>query len=221
MDAHSETTRVLANGCRLAAVVAQCLRRRRCGDGSAPAPAASAPPRPVTQSDLQIAQSVYGTGPRTPAGFYSDPPPSGHDYVSTTHLKNADVDAAVVAPQPLYELCTDDWSQALEWSETRRAKLAAILGPGRDQRRSALLRVRPRPPGRPDVLRACARVQVRVSGSCISEPASRGGRSGNIESTSADSRRLARNERVPVAVHALQQRRLRGAPERGSTTGTG
>ena len=37
--------------------------------------------------------------------------------MSTTHLKNADVDAAAVAPQPLYELCTDDWSQALEWSE--------------------------------------------------------------------------------------------------------
>lgn len=87
------------------------------GDSSSPAPTASAPPRPVSQSDLQIAQSVYGAGPRTPAGFYSDPPPSGHDYVSTTHLKNADVDAAVVAPQPLYELCTDDWNQALEWSE--------------------------------------------------------------------------------------------------------
>ncbi len=91
-----------------------------CGGGggnSAPTPAASAPPRPVTQSDLQIAQSVYGGGPRTPVGFYSDPPPSGHDYVSTMHLKNADVDAAAVAPQPLYELCTDDWNQALAWSE--------------------------------------------------------------------------------------------------------
>jgi hypothetical protein len=87
------------------------------GDSSTPAPAASAPPRPVEQSDLQIAQSVYGSGPRTPAGFYSDPPPSGHEYVSTLHLKNADVDAAVVAPQPLFELCTDDWNQALEWSE--------------------------------------------------------------------------------------------------------
>jgi hypothetical protein len=87
------------------------------GDSSAPTPTASAPPRPVTQSDLQIAQSVYGTGPRTPAGFFSDPPPSGHDYVATMHLKNADVDAAIVAPQPLYELCTDDWNQALAWSE--------------------------------------------------------------------------------------------------------
>jgi hypothetical protein len=87
------------------------------GDSAAPTPSAIAPPRPVTQSDLQIAQSVYGLGPRTPMGFYSDPPPSGHEYVSTMHLKNADVDAAAVAPQPLYELCTDDWNQALSWSD--------------------------------------------------------------------------------------------------------
>lgn len=104
---------------RLAALTAVALSA--CGGGgggdSAPAPAAIAPSRPVTQSDLQIAQSVYGSGPRTPAGFYSDPPPSGHEYVSTMHLKNADIDAAAVAPQPLYELCADDWNQALEWSE--------------------------------------------------------------------------------------------------------
>ncbi len=115
MDAHSE----LRGRWRLAALAAIVLSA--CGggggDSSAPTPTASAPPRPVTQSDLQIAQSVYGSGPRTPAGFYADPPPSGHDYVSTMHLKNADVDAAVVAPQPLYELCADDWNQALAWSE--------------------------------------------------------------------------------------------------------
>jgi hypothetical protein len=87
------------------------------GGSDAPTPAASAPPRPVEQSDLQIAQSVYGSGSRTPAGFYSDPPPSGYEYVSTLHLKNASVDATVAAPEPLYELCTDDWNQALAWSE--------------------------------------------------------------------------------------------------------
>ena len=116
MDAHSQ----LRGRWRLAALAALILSA--CGGGgggesSAPAPSASAPPRPVTQSDLQIAQSVYGTGPRTPMGFYSDAPPSGHDYVSTMHLKNADVDSTAVAPQPLYELCTDDWNQALAWSE--------------------------------------------------------------------------------------------------------
>jgi hypothetical protein len=104
----------------MAALAAMALSA--CGGGggggdSAAAPSAIAPPRPVTQSDLQIAQSVYGSGPRTPANFYSEPTPGGHEYVSTTHLKNSDVDAAAVAPQPLYELCTDDWNQALEWSE--------------------------------------------------------------------------------------------------------
>lgn len=88
------------------------------GGDSAPAPAATSLARPVEQSDLQIAQSLYGNGPRTPAGFYSDPAPTGHGYVSTVHLKNADVDGAAAAPQPLYELCTDDWNQALAWSES-------------------------------------------------------------------------------------------------------
>jgi hypothetical protein len=113
VDAHSQLRwRVAA----LAAVVLSACGGGG-GDSSAPAPAAIAPSRPVTQTDLEIAQSVYGTGPRTPVGFYSDPAPSGHDYVATMHLKNADVDAAAIAPQPLYELCTDDWNQALAWSE--------------------------------------------------------------------------------------------------------
>lgn len=116
MDAHSE----LRGSWRLAALTALVLSA--CGGGggggsSAPAPTASAPPRPVVQSDLQIAQSVYGVGPRTPADFYSDPPPSGHGYVATMHVKNASIDAAVVAPAPVYELCTDDWNEALAWSE--------------------------------------------------------------------------------------------------------
>lgn len=113
MDAHSQPR------WRLAALAALVLSA--CGGGSghsaAPAPAASSPPRPVTQSDLQIAQSVYGSGPRTPIGFPVDVAPSGHDYTSTMHLKNADVDTAIAVTQPLYELCTDDWNQALAWSE--------------------------------------------------------------------------------------------------------
>lgn len=116
MDAHSEL-RGLWRLAALAAIVLSACGGGGGGDSAAPQPAASAPPRPVTQSDLQIAQSAYGIGPRTPVGFYADPQPSGHDYVSTMHLKNADVDAAAVAPQPLYELCTDDWNEALGWSE--------------------------------------------------------------------------------------------------------
>ncbi len=95
MDAHSKLRGYWRMAVLTAVVLSACGGGG--GDSSSPAPAASAPPRPVTQSDLQIAQGVYGSGPRTPAGFYSDPPPSGHEYVSTTHLKNADVDAAAGA----------------------------------------------------------------------------------------------------------------------------
>jgi hypothetical protein len=83
---------------------------------SAPAPAP--PTRVVAQSDLEIAQSIFSGTSRTPQGFYADPAPSGHAYVSTTHLKNTDVEASVAAPAAQYELCTNDWNQALSWSET-------------------------------------------------------------------------------------------------------
>jgi len=53
------------------------------------------------------------------AGGLSDGlPASGHEFVSTTHLKNTDIDRDVIASAPQFELCTDDWNQALGWSET-------------------------------------------------------------------------------------------------------
>jgi hypothetical protein len=72
----------------------------------------------VDQSDLEIAQAVFGEKPRTPNGFSNDSKPSGYQYVSTTQLKNDDIDPAVTDSMPLHELCTDDWNQALQWSET-------------------------------------------------------------------------------------------------------
>lgn len=101
-------------------IAATCMLVSCGGGGGSPAPFSStaAPSRAVEQSDSKIAQSVYGDGARTPSGFYSDAPPSGREYVATVHLKNTDIDAAAVAPQPLYELCTNDWNQALTWSES-------------------------------------------------------------------------------------------------------
>jgi hypothetical protein len=94
-----------------------------CGGGggsdasnTAPPPAAASS-RPVDESDPQIAQELYSGTPRTPAGFYVDSTPSEQAHVSTAHLKNADI-AAVTAGQPLYEICTNDWNEALSWSET-------------------------------------------------------------------------------------------------------
>jgi hypothetical protein len=91
------------------------------GGGSSPtnpSPGAQSLSRPVEQTDLEIAQAIYGGTPRTPADFQMDSPASGHEFVSTTHLKNTDIDRDVIASAPQFELCTDDWNQALGWSET-------------------------------------------------------------------------------------------------------
>ena len=110
------------------AVLAASIATSSCGGGgggggtstpnaSAPPPAAPiVPARPVSQGNLEIAETLYTGAPRTPAGFYTEVAPTGHEFVSTEHLKNSDVDAAGPS-EPLYELCTDDWNQALAWSE--------------------------------------------------------------------------------------------------------
>jgi hypothetical protein len=91
-----------------------------CGGGSSgesPAAASTATTRPVAQTDLQIASAIYSDS-RTPNDFYAEAVPSGHDVVAKTHLKNTDVDTSIGATAPQFELCTDDWDQALSWSET-------------------------------------------------------------------------------------------------------
>jgi hypothetical protein len=75
------------------------------------------PARPVDQSDLQIAQAVFGETARTPSNFYRDAKPSGYQSVATTQLKNSDIDPGIGETTPLHELCTDDWNQAFQWSE--------------------------------------------------------------------------------------------------------
>jgi len=118
------------------------------GDGDKPSPAAMASSRPVEQSDLEIAQLIYEGSPRTPAGFYSDPMPSGQDHVATMHLKNADIDASA-ASGPLYELCTNDWNQALAWSEDdaqSAAVYADLVETNDDTRYFEFGRVRPGEP---------------------------------------------------------------------------
>lgn len=112
----------------LLAVLAATVATSSCGGGGGgggtSGPSAMAPPnepivatRPVTQSDLEIARSLYAGTPRTPHGFYTDPAQTEEDFVSTEHLKNNDVDTAVSDAEPVFELCTDDWNEALTWSE--------------------------------------------------------------------------------------------------------
>jgi hypothetical protein len=107
-----------------AGVLLAAIAASSCGGGGGePAQPATSPARAVTQSDLQIAQSLYAGAPRTPAGFYAESAPTGLTHVATVHLKNTDLSASA-ASQPSHELCTDDWNQALAWSETSAQQAA-------------------------------------------------------------------------------------------------
>ncbi len=73
------------------------------GEPAAPGPGVPAQvARPVTQTDAEIAALLYSDRQRTPVGFPLDPAPTGFEQVTTLHLAG----------------CTDDWNEALEWSET-------------------------------------------------------------------------------------------------------
>ena len=92
-----------------------------CGGGgggdSDPATANPPPPvssRPVAQTDAEIAALLYSDSARTPPDFYADSAPPVTGYVTTAHLKNTDL--APAATQ--HELCSDDWNDALAWSES-------------------------------------------------------------------------------------------------------
>ena len=100
--------------------VASCGGGGGGGDAAAPATTTSAafvPARAVQQTDLDIASAIY-SGKRAPDDFYAEPVPSGYEVVATVHLKNTDLDPSLADSQPQFELCTDDWNQALGWSET-------------------------------------------------------------------------------------------------------
>jgi hypothetical protein len=99
----------------IAAFFAVALYLTGCGGGSeAPASASPANMRPVTQTDLEIAQMLYVDNRRTPQGFFQESAPAIQGYVATSHIKNTDVSNVTTSH---YELCTDDWNTALAWSD--------------------------------------------------------------------------------------------------------
>jgi hypothetical protein len=127
------------------------------GDDSSSSAAAITPPRAVEQTDLQIASAIYGGGPRTPNGFYAESAPSGHANVATTHLKNTDIDPDLPGSAPQFELCTNNWDEALNWSEVsahRSSQYANLVATNDDTRYFEFGRMRS---GTPDIY-----VQARV-----------------------------------------------------------
>jgi len=68
----------------------------------------------VPGDDAALAAQLYAGTPRTPAGFLPDPAPQSFSQVATYHLKTRQLDSNAPAQ---HELCTDDWNEALAWSE--------------------------------------------------------------------------------------------------------
>jgi hypothetical protein len=86
-----------------------------CGACTAPPDGADDGAQPLSGDDMAIATQLYVGAPRTPAGFLADPPPASFAQVTTYHIKSRQL---VPAATTQYELCTDDWTEALAWSET-------------------------------------------------------------------------------------------------------
>ncbi len=78
----------------------------------------------VSSDDAALAAQLYAGTARTPAGFLSDPAPPSFSQVATYHLKTRQLDAAAPAQ---HELCTDDWNEALAWSETVAQQASTYL----------------------------------------------------------------------------------------------
>ena len=89
-----------------------------CGGGSSTSvPPSAQVERAVQQSDVEIARLLYTDSARTPPGFYTEPP-SATSYAATFHIKNSDLVPPAGPSAPRFEMCTDDWNEALAWSET-------------------------------------------------------------------------------------------------------
>jgi len=85
------------------------------GEGTAASTPTASVSLGVTQTNAQIASLLYSDAQRTPAGFVVDSAPVFAGYVATSHIKTTDINASAVLH---YELCSDDFNQALQWSDT-------------------------------------------------------------------------------------------------------
>jgi hypothetical protein len=74
-------------------------------------------------ADEAIAEQLYAGAPRTPVGFASDPAPPSFTQVTTYHVKSQQLGAAATQ----HEVCTDEWNEALAWSEMLAAQAPEYL----------------------------------------------------------------------------------------------
>jgi hypothetical protein len=69
---------------------------------------------PLAAADEPIAALLYAGTPRTPAGFTTDAVPPAYSQVTTYHIKSSQLSAPSATT---HEVCADDWTTALAWSE--------------------------------------------------------------------------------------------------------
>ena len=78
----------------------------------------------LSVADREIAAVLYAGTPRTPVGFAADPVPASFAQVTTYHIKTSQLAAPAAT---LHEVCSDDWSEALAWSEEVAAQASPYL----------------------------------------------------------------------------------------------
>jgi hypothetical protein len=78
----------------------------------------------VELTNAQIAELLYTGTQRVPADFLSDAPPPGMGVAATYHLQNTHLAASTER----HELCTDDWNQARQWSNTASGSTEVLVG---------------------------------------------------------------------------------------------
>ena len=99
----------------LAMLLCACGGSNTSVDSMPPAVQSATAPRSVTQTNQEIATLIYSDNQRTPTGFYQETVPVFSGYVATSQLKTRDINSNAVLQ---YELCSDDFNQALQWSDT-------------------------------------------------------------------------------------------------------
>ncbi len=82
----------------------------------------SAPQGPTADSaNLSVAKAVYGINAQVPAGFYTESNPYPDRQTLTLHVRQGDV--APVTGGTNFEVCSDDFSEALDWSAANASRL--------------------------------------------------------------------------------------------------
>jgi hypothetical protein len=106
-------------------------------------PAASTPT--VDSGDLDLASRLYKGDARTPAGFDVEARPANvAGTISTRHLRNTDLATGPQAITPVFEVCTNDMAQAIDWSErqaTWQGQYSDLVEVKSDERMFEIVRV--------------------------------------------------------------------------------